>query len=291
MNFLMHNIIFIAFFFIITHSCFPQRSFSDEISFANYLINNDEYRDGIFILNALEKNSYSFNNSHKDSLNYLLGWAYYNLKSLDTSSMYLGKVGDSSVFLNKSKYYQAFNNIFMNKRDSANAILNNMPANRELEQLRLFELAGIALLERNYDRYKKISRNFDYTYYPIAHEQEEFDEYFVNLQQIKNKSPFLAGTMSAIIPGSGKWYAGYRGKAIASFLQVSLLGVVAAENYVKAGPVSPQFIIFAGFFSIFYIGNIWGSVLSVQIKRNELFRKVDHNIMLDLHIPLRRVFN
>ncbi|MBW8050791.1 MAG: hypothetical protein FVQ77_10745 [Cytophagales bacterium] len=288
---MLKYILFPAVFIIVTKAGFSQRSFSEEISFVNYLIDNDEYRDAIFVLNTLERNNSSFNDSQKDSLNYLLGWVYYNIKSLDTSSMYLEKVGDSSVFLNKSRYYQAFNNIFMNKRDSANTILNNMPVNRELEQLRLFELAGVALLERNYDQYKKISRNFDYTYYPVTHEQKEFDEYFVSLQQIKNKSPFLAATMSAIIPGSGKWYAGYRGKAIASFLQVSLLGAVAAENYVKAGPVSPQFIIFAGFFSIFYIGNIWGSVLSVQIKRDELFRKVDHNIMLDLHIPLRRVFN
>lgn len=278
---------FLAGFIIVTQAGFSQKSFSDEISFVNYLINNNEYRDAIYILNALEGNNYSQN----DSLNYLLGWAYYNIKSLDTSSMYFDKVSDSSVFLNKSRYYQVFNNIYQGKRDSAKAILHGISANPELEQLRLFELAGIELLERNYEQYKNISRNFNYSYYPIAREQEEFDEYFISLQQIKNKSPFLAGAMSAIIPGSGKLYAGYRGKALASFLHVSLLGAVAAENYIKGGPVSPQFLIFAGLFSIFYTANIWGSILSVQIKRNELYRKVDHNIMYDLHIPLRRVFD
>jgi len=287
----MRYFIFLAVFFIIYKSCFSQRNFSEEIDFVNHLIDNYEYRDAIFVLNAIEKDNSSFNNSQKDTLNYLLGWTYYNIKSLDTSSVYLKKVGKTSPFFNKSKYYQAFNYIYTDKRDTAKKLLNNISASPELEQLKQFELAGIALLERNYERYQRISQNFTYSFYPIADEQKEFDDSFERLQQIKKRSPFMAGMFSAIIPGTGKLYAGYKGKALAAFLQVGLLGAVTVENYIIAGPASPQFIIFASIFSIFYVGNIWGSILSVQIKRDEIFREIDYNIMLDLHIPLRRVFN
>lgn len=97
--------------------------------------------------------------------------------------------------------------------------------------------------------------------------------------------------MSAVVPGSGKFYAGYRGQALSSMFPTLIFAASAAEAYHRAGPKSFQFIAAASIFSIFYVGNIWGSVLSVktfyEIRNNE----IRNNIMLDLHIPLRRIFS
>jgi TM2 domain-containing membrane protein YozV len=97
--------------------------------------------------------------------------------------------------------------------------------------------------------------------------------------------------MSAIIPGSGKIYAGQLGQGIAAFLQNAIFGLQAYEGLQKDGIKSPRFIIYGGLFTLFYIGNVWGSALSVQIKRREFNEKVDEQIIFDMHIPLRTIFN
>ena len=93
------------------------------------------------------------------------------------------------------------------------------------------------------------------------------------------------------VPGSGKFYTGNRGQGATAFMTVMSLAALAAESYYRAGPKSVQFISFSTIFTIFYVGNIWGSVSSVK-KRNETFYKeLERNVLLDMHIPLRRVFD
>jgi TolA-binding protein/TM2 domain-containing membrane protein YozV len=81
----------------------------------------------------------------------------------------------------------------------------------------------------------------------------EIDRY----QQLPEKSPVLAGIMSAILPGSGYFYAEHYGDGITAFLINGLFiaGTVAAinqENYAVAGIVG-------GIGVPFYLGNIYGS--------------------------------
>ncbi len=66
---------------------------------------------------------------------------------------------------------------------------------------------------------------------------------------------------------------------------------LAYEAYRKAGAGSARFIAFGSLFSVFYIANIWGSVLAVKIKQKEYYRAYDNQILFDLHIPLRNLYN
>ena len=101
----------------------------------------------------------------------------------------------------------------------------------------------------------------------------------------------MAGALSAVLPGSGKFYAGYKGQGIAALMTVGVLGISAAESYYRLGPKSAQFITFGSLFTIFYIGNIWGSTLSVKLARDHQLREIDDQILFDMHVPLRRIFN
>jgi tetratricopeptide (TPR) repeat protein len=81
----------------------------------------------------------------------------------------------------------------------------------------------------------------------------ELDRY----QGLPEKSPVLAGVLSAILPGSGYFYAEHYGDGITAFLINGLFiaGTVAAinqENYAVAGIVG-------GIGVPFYLGNIYGS--------------------------------
>jgi len=77
------------------------------------------------------------------------------------------------------------------------------------------------------------------------------------------KSPALAGILSAIIPGSGKMYAGEWGDGITALVVTSLFAFLAYDNF-HADHTTRAWI-FTGLGAFFYAGNIYGSVASAQI--------------------------
>ena len=110
-----------------------------------------------------------------------------------------------------------------------------------------------------------------------------------DIEKINHKSGLLAGCMSAVIPGLGKIYAGKTKQGLSSFLPVTLMGVQAYEAYRVSGIKSVRFILSAGLFSVFYFGNIWGSVLSVSVRREEINDEINNQILFNMRIPLQRI--
>jgi tetratricopeptide (TPR) repeat protein len=95
-------------------------------------------------------------------------------------------------------------------------------------------------------------------------------------QELPEKSPVLAGVMSAILPGSGYIYAEHYGDGITAFLINGLFiaGTITAihqENYAIAGIVG-------GVGVPFYLGNIYGSANAAKkwnlAVRNEVIQKI-----------------
>ena len=266
--------------------------FGKEIKFSRYLIDNYQYDDATLVLKNLSKAG-NLNSNQFDSINYFRGWINYNQKKLDTSSFYLSRVSVNSPYFYKSKFYQAFNTAYTGYFRNAAAILESvkMDSVSEYQKLKNFELASFSLLQHHYKDFEKYEARFDGSYFPIAIEEKSLSAYYLKIKKHKPKSPLLAGTLSAIIPGSGKYYTGYRGQGVTAFLTVMSLAAISAESYYRAGPKTVQFISFTSIFAIFYAGNIWGSVSSVK-KRNDIFYKeLERNVLLDMHVPLRRVFN
>jgi TolA-binding protein len=102
-------------------------------------------------------------------------------------------------------------------------------------------------------------------------------------RELPEKSPVLAGIMSAILPGSGYIYAQHYGDGITAFLINGLFiaGTVTAihqENYAVAGIVG-------GIGVPFYLGNIYGSANAAKKwnlgVRNEVIQKI-HSILAPL---------
>lgn len=96
-----------------------------------------------------------------------------------------------------------------------------------------------------------------------------------SIEHPKRKSILIAGLLSAVIPGSGKWYAGYFGTPFAALFINAVLGGVSLELAIKQGITSWPAILAYTAFSAFYAGNIIGTVYSVNIKKkeNEAFYK------------------
>jgi TM2 domain-containing membrane protein YozV len=77
------------------------------------------------------------------------------------------------------------------------------------------------------------------------------------------KNSALAGIFSAVIPGSGKMYVDEWGDGITAFLVSGLFAFLAYDNF-KADHNSRAWI-FTGLGTLFYGGNIYGSIASAQI--------------------------
>jgi TM2 domain-containing membrane protein YozV len=80
--------------------------------------------------------------------------------------------------------------------------------------------------------------------------------------EIITKNPFVSGFLSAIIPGAGRVYTGRTGDGIFSFLTVAIPAIVSylylRDDRKRAASIA------IGFASVFYLGDIYGSVVSAH---------------------------
>ncbi|MVM39754.1 hypothetical protein GO730_22680 [Spirosoma sp. HMF3257] len=265
-------------------------SFSQEWKFAHYLSDKEATDEATFVLQAFDKQSLT--DSQRDSVAYLTGWLAYREKLLSEASDHLLAVSPSSPFYLKSRYFGAYCLAFQRQYDSTNAIMQHLPVpDSTLLELRAFEQGGLALLQRQYERYDTLRQHFSYSSYALSAEEKRMDAYRLGLQSRKHRSPVLAGLLSAAIPGLGKVYAGKSKQGIAAFLPVLTMGLLAWEGYRKDGPASLRFLGFGSLFTVFYVGNIWGSTLAVKVRRDEFNRGYDNKILFDMHIPLRNLLS
>ena len=270
------------------------QNFKSEMDFIHYLNRNDQVDDAIFQLQRVGS-TYDLTKGQADSLNYHLGWGYYNLKSLDNAIHHLSEVSPTSAYYYKSRFFTGYNLAYTGQLEEGEKMfreeiqqLDSLSHGRELQA---FELGGIALINRDYESFLKHKEEWSFSYYALAKQEQSMMHAYDRLITRKKRSPLLAGTMSAIIPGTGKMYAGKAKEGLISFFQVSALGLATWEQYRANGLASPGFIIFGGIFSVFYLGNVWGSTLSVKVIQDEFDREINNRILLDMHIPLRTIFN
>lgn len=260
------------------------------LQFGKHLVTSNQYEEAEVFFNSIDSSKFNFHELNE--FYYLRGWNYYQVKELELSLRFFVKVDSESNYYLKSRFFAAYNNVYTHNYNSAITIFNSLnKLSPELEELKAFQLSGIALLNRDYESFKTQEQKFSLKYYPIVKEEKKFQEYYSNLGSYKSKSKALAALLSTIIPGSGKVYAGRLGEGISAFFIVTSLGLMSFENYNKAGITNPKTILFGSMFTTFYVGNIWGSYISVHMQNEEFNHEMDHKILFNLHIPLRTIFN
>ena len=267
------------------------RSFSNNMRFERYLLQNNLFDDSKTLLHSYS-DADNLTRIQKDSVNYYLGKTYYYLDIPDSAKNYFGKVNNESSLFTESFILKSFISLSDDDTCTVQNDLNIIQTNdTQLQEFILFTKASAYLLQRDTLSFSKCKNSFTNNY-PVLTESEN------KLISIKNnlpnyhKSGFLAGTLSAIIPGLGKIYAGKTKQGLVSFFPIVFLGLQAYEVFASknGGLKSPWFIANAGLFAVFYIGNIWGSALSVSVKRKELQHEVNDQILLNLRIPLQKLY-
>ncbi len=90
-------------------------------------------------------------------------------------------------------------------------------------------------------------------------------EFYYQLDKIKKKSPFLAGAMSTIIPGSGKFYTNRWKDGIVALIFVGITGYQSYRGFSQKGIKSTYGWVMGGISASFYLGNIFGSAKSANV--------------------------
>lgn len=96
---------------------------------------------------------------------------------------------------------------------------------------------------------------------------------FTDLQRIHSKKPWIASTLSGVVPGLGKLYIGNRKSFVNTLLFMSVMGFQTVESYRRVGIKHPVTLINAGFFATYYLSNIVGSFQQTKAKKKEFTRQ------------------
>jgi len=264
----------------------------NDVDFAFYLFEGRKFDEVILLFNQ-KMPDLKENASLKDSINYILGMTHYYRKELDKSAYYLSKISKTSVFYDKSVFFTALDYAHLSEYTMAQTVLENYSTTKfssKYDQLLAVELAGLALLKRDFELFDRHAKKFKFDQYYYSNSQNQLLDVRKTLSNHRPKSPAVAGLLSAVVPGAGKVYAGQIGEGIAAFLTVGSLAAITAENWSKNGLSNWKTITFGTLCSIFYIGNIYGSVASVKVYRNQFNDKQNHIILLSIHLPVRALF-
>jgi len=255
-----------------------------DVLFVKHLAETESYKECIF---EVDRGDFSLSSQNiKDSITFYKGWSQYSLKDLNESANTFLSISKKSSFYTQSHLFAAYNYAHIGKYSQAMLILDDL----QKSSLVSFEKAGVSLLERDYETFYKNMKMVDTTKYYLSVQSHRLYKYSKVLESHKYKSPLLAAGLSTIIPGLGKIYAGKTGEGLSSFFACAGLGLVTLEQYNKNGIKDYRTIIASSLFSLFYIGNIWGSYFTVLITENEFDDEYKNKILFNIHIPLRTFF-
>jgi hypothetical protein len=270
--------------------CFKGNSQEPDFRFINYLINTKQYNEAIFLLKSTQEvgiGSMKVN----DSINFLLGRVYYQMKELENSVGAFQLVSESFDSYGKIQLLTAYELSHSKNYNKSIEMLNSFGTNDTIAMnYKYFQLASNYLLQRKMPEYEYFIGQVDSELSVLSSEYQQIKEIGQQVKEFNNKSAWVAGLMSAVVPGSGKIYAGKLGEGVTSLLGIGLLSVLTYENYKNTGMYNYKTIGFGALTALFYSANIYGSVYSVKVYRQEFNKSVDHAILFNLHIPLRNGF-
>ena len=100
---------------------------------------------------------------------------------------------------------------------------------------------------------------------PVREKAEVYHIYAERGADIPTRSPFLAGALSTIIPGTGRLYTGRFSDALTTLFTVGLTGWQAYDGFRRDGLSSAKGWTLGTLCGIFYVGNIYGSIISARV--------------------------
>jgi TM2 domain-containing membrane protein YozV len=280
----------LVFLLLLAFASNGQNAAANEFGFIQHLYQLEEWDEGLLAIDMLQ--SQPLSPGAQDSANYYKGFFHYKQKQIEPSIAAFSKLAKPhQSFYTQSLFLRGFQEAYSGDLPQASSTLSSYsPSDSLMIGLKHLQLAGLSLLNRNEESYSS-HKNRIGDFYQLKPYAASLEKQHEKLHSFKGKSPFLAGLMSAIVPGAGRFYIGKGGEGIATLLVTGVFGLQTWEGYRKDGIKSARFIIFGSLFSLSYVANIWGSTLAVKVRKDEFNEQINDSVLLDMHIPIRVLFN
>ncbi len=230
--------------------------------FADNLYQNQDYYRAIGEYQRL----LAFTSKAQDSIIYRIANCYEKQGAWNKATLYYKKVIKcTGSRLTEYSYYQIALNLFFQKHYQQSIRFLEQNAD-QIQHSVLFQefdyLKGINFIyldqwNRAYSYFNERTRKYNNQKFAQA------TKFASGKSELSFKKPWLAGVMSTIIPGSGKLYTLHRGDAFYSMMLLSLIGYLAYDGIQNKK--STKGWLFGSMFTGFYLGNIYGSIISAKV--------------------------
>ena len=279
----------ILFVLLLPISAKSQEYFSPRniLKFADYL-----YRQHDYLRAAAEYERYLTTISPKDSVFYTLGLSYKNAQKWPPAEKAFEQIParfGGSLLRPRALLQMGF--LWVLQNDTARI--------GEFQEKKLPDLApvrtrqalqtvlGVPLLLNG--RFRLAASYFEKLNRPdFSQEDKPFVRNFEKLAvlggKIRRKNPFLAGTLSAIWPGLGRFYTGRPGDGLYSMVFIGLSGYSAYRGFSRHGLRSGRGWILGSLTAALYLGNVYGSYLSAKIVNEKRVHDFRTKVVLQLDL-------
>jgi TM2 domain-containing membrane protein YozV len=247
-------------FIILIPACFAQTNEIDFYSqgsikkFADYL-----YCEKDYLRAANEYNRLIMNNPN-DTVQFKIALSYSYIKDYNSALNKFSEIAQTSSYYDESELEQLKIRFMMN----------------DFEGLRSFYYDSFMINSNKYNSDGKKLLNFSYLFtdegliarqeFLVSFKDNGYDEvskFYEWKEDPPYKNSIIAGIMSAIIPGSGKIYAGETSDGIVAFLTTAVFSFIAYDNF-RANHNTRAWV-WTSVAALFYAGNVYGSIASAQI--------------------------
>jgi len=225
---------------------------------------------------------------------YKIGLCYQKAKDFEKAISYFQRIVDNypKNRYRDQAYYQIAYTYFKKKDyiESINYIQQNIQnLSSYTTRLQLNQLLGLNYLYQR--RWKDAHALFTSMQSTKGYTQMDstiqiLDQIAIEGEHLPYKSEFWAGLLSAIIPGTGKMYAKRFYDGLYSFILVGTTAWQAYEGFHTSGTRSVKGWIYGTLSGIFYIGNIYGSIVAVKIYNEKMEGRLLRRIGLDIKMEL-----
>jgi tetratricopeptide (TPR) repeat protein len=230
-------------------------NFENSKKFAEYLSKSGQYE-----LAAREYERLIFMNNQNDTLKTTLFAMYRRAGKYDEGINRARQLYSNldSIPANSALEYSK---LLLLKSDykPVNEFLKSSQTIRQSDKVIL--TATSAILQDNYKQAKEILAVLK----PEDHRMATDFQNLVNQSfKVKKKSPAVAGLMSAIVPGTGRFYAKDWKDGIVSMVFTGIMVIQSYRGFSQSGVKSTRGWIYGAVGFGFYLGNIHGSVVSAK---------------------------
>lgn len=249
---------------------------TDERDFVYYLINRNLTQDALVLLAQPSL-------VPSDTLSFLRGLALFDDLQLEAADRWL-----SASSLEPALFYDVVAKAHLGYPAQAQQRLESYSGRRS--ELASLQMAGLDLLQGDVEKYGFHAASFTYSDFNLTESERALDNVAKSVASHRDKSPLAAALFSTLLPGAGQLYAGNTGEAFSAFLTVGALAGITAVNWHKYGFKSWHTIVPGAIGSVFYIGNIYGAYVSVDIYNQEFKDETSAMVLYHIHIPLRSIY-